>query len=237
MNGITLASHYAFPPNEKGYCGKESFSKILREADAAQIQEELKKFKAHYAYLSLIARENGKKPFDYEVVEAFWIGNGLLEKVSHEALKTFIEKELFAGKKEQEERAKKLAAELPGGMLPHHSFNALYINFVTDAAEKTVENFDACCVTVAEVREIARNGKTARVIRNAVVLGKNGAKFAFEKKEETIELEKNGFKFVEGVSRGDLISVHWGMAMQKLTREQADAIEKYTKINMDACKI
>ena len=102
MNGAFLTSKYAFPPNELGYCGKPTFRRALLsflegKAGPEPLEREIRKFPVHYAYLRLIADENGLSPFDMEVVRAFWIGNGLLENVGRESLSRFIARGLFRG--------------------------------------------------------------------------------------------------------------------------------------------
>jgi len=98
MNGVELAARYAFAPNCHGYCGTPSFSRVLKSGNTEAMENELKKFRAHYAYLTLIARANALEPFDKKAVEAFWIGNRLLESVSTQSLRRFIARDLHAPK-------------------------------------------------------------------------------------------------------------------------------------------
>jgi hydrogenase maturation factor len=235
MNGVELAARYGFPPNRLGYCGKSTFTEALRsnldgKANHAELESELRKFKAHHAYLSLIARENDLEPFDKKVVEAFWIGNGLLENISQESMRSFILKGLFpkGGK-----RAEKLAAGLPPGSIPHHSFNSLYINFVTDSVERSVESFDSCCITWGTVLSVSRG--SAILLRDSIS-SKDG-KFVINKQETKISLESSGMRFIDKVAKGDILSVHWGMAIEKLTPKRAAALEKYTRIVLFACNL
>jgi hypothetical protein len=234
MNGIELAARYGFPPNSLGYCGESAFREALRshmsgKNNLAALESGLKKFKAHYAYLCLIARENGREPFDPEVVEAFWIGNPLLDEVSHEALRSFITTDLFAGKNKA--RAMKLAESLPKGAIPHHSFNSLYVNFVTDSVERSIKSFDSCCITWGAVQSIS--GVSATIMRNSISL--RGGKFVIEPRKSEISLESCGMRFVDTPSKGDILSVHWGMAIERLSPKRVHALERYTKMNIEAC--
>lgn len=217
-----IAAKYSFTPNSLGYCGTPSFVSLLQSGDREKIASELRKFHPHYAYLSLIARENGRRPFDEDVVRAFWIGNELLENVSHDSLKRFIARELLPG----QERAKRLSEGLPEGLLPHHSFNSLYINFVTDKVDKTIRNFDSCCVLPGKVLSVRGNG--LQVERDCIEDGPS-----MGKKKESVSLELNGTRFIDAVREGDLVSVHWGMAIELLSPDQADSIFRYTKRNAD----
>lgn len=232
MSGALLASKYAFPPNRFGYCGRQSFRPALAaclsgRGSEEELEAELKKFHAHYAYLALIARENGMRPFDMEVVRAFWIGNRLLEGVSREALTDFILRDLFPpGKKA---RARKLADSLPEGLLPHHSFNALYVNFVTNRAERTIRNIDSCCVNAARV--LSSDGRRASVERTCISFDKE---FCLSVRKDEVSLEEGGLRLIPRASAGDAVSVHWGMAVERLKRADASAIARYTRINLSA---
>jgi hydrogenase maturation factor len=221
-----IAAKYSFTPNSLGYCGTSSFVSLIRSGNREKTIEELKKFHPYYAYLRLIARENNREPFDEDVVRAFWTGNGLLENVSHESLKTFILEELFP---KGHPRAGKLSSGLPHGLVPHHSFNSLYINFVTDKVEKSIRNFDSCCVLPGKVLSVS--GDSISVERHCIEQGPS-----IGKKREDVLLELNGVRFLERVEEGDLVSVHWGMAIERLTKEQEDSIIKYTSRNAGALR-
>lgn len=221
-----IAARYAFTPNSLGYCGTGSFSSAFRKGDPEGIAGELRRFHPHFAYLRLIARENSRDPFDDEVVRAFWIGNSLLESIPGRSLQRFIREELFP---RGHPRAGRLAQELPEGLVPHHSFNSLYINFVTDKVEKSISNFDSCCVLPATVLSVS--GSSMIVDRHCIEAGPS-----LGKREERILLESDGIRFIDTVGEGDIVSVHWGMAIEKLTQEQADSILRYTRQNAEALR-
>jgi len=232
MKGAALSASYAFPPNSYGYCGKNSFVNSLRvylanPKTAKTLETELRNFPSHYAYLALIAGENNKKPFDDGVVRALWVGNRLLDNVPHDSLKDFIKRGLFSGK--QKQRAEKLAADAPDGLLPHHSMNALYINFVTDKVERSVSNYDSCCVTAGKVMSIS--GSSAIVERFSISRDDG---FCIGRKKDKIALVRKGIRVVGALKRGDIISVHWGMAIQKLGVKDFNLLKRYTQRNMDA---
>jgi hydrogenase maturation factor len=226
MNGAELAARYAFPPNSLRYCGRTTFAGALRSGKPRALEKELKKFKAHYGYLCLIAGENGLEPFDLRVVRAFWTGNALLDDVSAASLKRFFLR-MF---RNNPTRARKLAENIPVGSVPHHSFNPLYVNFFTDKVERSVRSYDSCCVTWGDVRSVS--GKSAVVLRNSIS-GKAG-RFVLVKKASRILLEKDGVRFIPKLKKGDTVSVHWGMAIERLTKAQSAALERYTRKNIAA---
>jgi hypothetical protein len=228
MNGAGLL--YAFPPNSRGYCGRVSFGEALKayltdKADVRSLEKELERFPVHHAYLTLIAKENGLSPFDIEVVRAFWTGNPLLENVSHDVMRRFISEALFGGKNRA--RAERLSQSLPEGALPHHNLNALFINFVTDKAERSMKNIDSCCVTWAKVLSVS--GKRAKVVRDSISY--DGG-FKVSEKTETVSLERTGLRMISPICAGDFISVHWGLAIEKLSAHDKILLERYSKKNI-----
>jgi len=247
--GLVLAAKYALPPNTKGYCGGCEYTRKYADffngkLQINELETELKKFKAHYAYLKLTARENDLEPFDLDVVRAFWIGNELLENVSYEALQKFIKEELFLSQPQEKKRAEMLAYELPKGIVPHHSFNSLYINFVSEAVGRTIENYDACCINIGRVKGQEEKTGKVRVTRTSIVESKDTKteqkirqKFEVKNIEDQVSLEKDGFEFIEKrFQQGDLVSIHWGMIIEKISEEDAKNITKYTEKNVEAIR-
>lgn len=84
--GPLLFGRFAFPPNALGYCGPADVE-LLHELVSAQIEAgpEIRHaataFAGAWPYLSLIGATCGRDPLDAEVVEAYWIGNHLLDSI------------------------------------------------------------------------------------------------------------------------------------------------------------
>ena len=86
IDGLARCSRYSFGPNRLHYCGpdktREIYDYIKEGAGDAGLGLILKEFKTLYPYLRLIAEANNiRNHFDDRVVEAYWIGNELLENV------------------------------------------------------------------------------------------------------------------------------------------------------------
>jgi len=86
LEGTLRFIRYAFMPNRLRYCGGDDnrtlFEYGVEGASDGGLQPLLRKFSGALPYLQLIARANGlSDPFDARVVEAYWIGNELLEGV------------------------------------------------------------------------------------------------------------------------------------------------------------
>ena len=81
-----LFARYALPPNERGLCGPADNAALGGYALAGQAGPDLtwlaSQFAGAWPYLQLIAAANGlADPLDTRVVEAYWVGNSLLDNV------------------------------------------------------------------------------------------------------------------------------------------------------------
>jgi len=80
--GPELFGRYAFPPNVLGYCGPadSGLTEGLSVGDAAaELHHVVRQFDGAWPYLELIGGLTGRDPMDRQVVEAYWVGNELLE--------------------------------------------------------------------------------------------------------------------------------------------------------------
>ncbi len=224
MNGVEFSARYSYPPCRLGHCGTRSFPAIFelyleKKIDQWDLKKELEKFMVPTSYLRLIAEHAKKEPFDYEVVEAFWLGNQLLETVPHKALAQFIKEDLVrAGLKK--DRARHLAENLPEKSLAHHSFHAMYIQFVSEKVPRTHNSFDLCRIGYGTVQyaseDFLKLDYRALLYKNKqYFLGKTGKRI------------RPGF--VKDAERGDVVSTHWGAAIEKITERQSRNLENYTQ--------
>lgn len=96
LAGALLFSRYAYPPNELGYCGPDDQRALLEygssgEADRGLV-ELARGFEGAWPYLELIAAANSiPDPLDARVVEAYWLGSPLLDRVTTFALGSSLE--------------------------------------------------------------------------------------------------------------------------------------------------
>ncbi|MDP6670432.1 MAG: DUF6390 family protein [archaeon] len=228
FNSLIRACKYSLIPNELGYCGPEgSFEEFLKfikapSTEGAEIVKPLlQQFNALFPYLELIARCNDLEPFNEQVIEAYWVGNSLLESVSKRELqKTVL---LFQTLGLPRSIAERKAAELPTDLLPHHSFHVLYVNFISQKVKPIVKNLGECIVQRAKVVEETDKG----IVANGITLFSESGELKLREKERTL---KNPFELE--LTKGDLISVHWGNAVEKISEEQTKQLKKYTELTL-----
>jgi hypothetical protein len=83
--GARLFCRFAFPPNSRGYCGPNEVGLVGELLTSPEAEGEMERlvptFEGAWPYLELIASSGGLDPLDPMVVEAYWIGSGLLDRV------------------------------------------------------------------------------------------------------------------------------------------------------------
>jgi hypothetical protein len=83
-SGASLFARYAFPPNELGYCGpadQEWERDLEGDPHAAERDHIVRQFDGAWPYLEFIGGYRRMDPLDPRVVEAYWLGNELLDGI------------------------------------------------------------------------------------------------------------------------------------------------------------
>ena len=162
MKGIELAARFSYITNSLRFCGPKKASKqflqyLSKKNNEQKVKDSLLKFEGLYPYLSAIAEKNNKDIFDYEVIEAYWIGNKLLDNFTNEDNKTIIKKLMQRGLPKS--IGENLINNLPSGLLPHHNFNVMYVGVgrVTGSVETNLQNMDNCRISWGKVLEVLQD--------------------------------------------------------------------------------
>jgi hypothetical protein len=240
ISGPQLFLRYAFMPNRLGYCGAEDHQALLEYGLAGRVDAGLvtleQQFEGAYPYLQLIARANKlDDPFDLRVVEAYWLGNELLERVDMGALFRSLE-ERFRGRTKPKDWPW-LAAKAPAGARPHHSFHVLDVFprvglMRSGAADHVLETIEQCRIRWGRVLRV--EGATLEV--EVVPLALRNGKLELDPPQvESVARWVTGRGFVDGVREGEWVSVHWGWACDGLTPRQRANLERYTRLHVSLC--
>lgn len=231
-DGLMRCSRYAFGPNRLHYCGPDANSEIAahitdNESDPA-LAKLLSQFQTMYPYLKKIAEANRiESPFDVRVVEAYWIGNELLENVEK---KDFYE-HLIDDHKIDKRIGKKsfayVADKIGKGAVPHHSFHVLDIWKRTGhvARPHTLESMASCIIswgTVKKADGMFLEVETEPLVYEAGTLALGAP---------TVQKIARGLGApidIDEAKEGDIITMHWGVPCEVITKANADALKKYT---------
>lgn len=231
-NGAITCARYAFAPNFYHYCGPETagvFGDYVTESMAdGKLVEYLAQFETLYPYLKSIAMANKiTDPLDPRVVEAYWVGNSLLNSVTPK--QTFDS--LTIGQnlhKRLDEKSKRwLFPKIDRQAKLHHSFHVF--NIFTRTGHRmvahTTETMDQCRIgwgAIINHKSQINNDKMI-TIKSQRLVYKDG-KLQFEACERSVinPVEELTLKV------GDLVSFHWGYVCEKITPAQMKRLEKLT---------
>jgi hypothetical protein len=227
--GAITCARYAFAPNYFHYCGPETggeFGAYVSQSLAdGKMVEHLTKFETLYPYLVSIAQANNiSDPLDKKVVEAYWVGNLLLNKVKPQ--------ETFEALTEGQKLDKCLSQKELEWLYPkidqrarlHHSFHVFNIFTRTGhrTVAHTVETMDQCRIGWGKIM----NEK-------------------LEVESQKLEYIDGKLKFVNSVRQlinpvndlklepGDWVSFHWGFVCEKITKGQLQWLSKLTQYHLD----
>jgi hypothetical protein len=238
--GPLLFARYAYPPNALGYCGGADPDSLLGAAaagggpDLVELRHRAGDFEGAWPYLELIAWCNHlDDPLDRRVVEAYWIGNALLDRVPDETLVASLRDrfERRAGA-----RLGAMISAVPAGGVPHHSFHvfAVYpwlglLRAGMEGAPLTV--LDRCRIRPGTVEAVGGDLVVVRsrplaFIGSCLVLG--------DEVYEEVRAGTDGTSLVGELAPGDRVSLHWDWVCDRLTEPQARALHAYTMRNLDA---
>lgn len=220
-SGALRFGRYAFPPNRLGYCGPEDHAGLFERVVAGQVDRGLveleRRFDGAYPYLVLIAQANAiRDPFDERVVDAYWIGNRLLDRVApsafYESLRRRFLSRIGAGD------FRWLAAKLELGAMPHHNFHVfdVYVRaglMNGERAAPVLETMDACRISWGRV--VATEGGTLLVRRRPLRL-QAGRLGLGEQVVVPVARHLGGRGFVDGAEPGAHVSLHWSWACEVL---------------------
>lgn len=232
INGAQLFVRYAYPPNSRGSCGPPDSDALLQYGQSGVtdpgLRELARGFAGAWPYLELIAGATGTPdPLDYRVVEAYWVGNSLLDSVGVRSIGNSMEDRFRARTGHQFPHL--MEGVLAGGV-PHHSFHVLEIYpwlglLRDDRRSATALNvLDQCRIRWGEV--VAVSGDDA-MVRSQPLVWDGMALSLGEAVIETAKYAVAGSGFIDGLAVGDMVSLHWDWVCDRLTAGQLHKLRHY----------
>ena len=227
-SGPIRFARYAFMPNRLGYCGgtdeRGLFERCVANRPTPELGDWAGTFEGAYPYLALIAAANGlPDSLDDRVVEAYWIGNELLDGVSMAPLHASL-RERFWPRLSPKTLALVLG-KVPAGALPHHSFHVIDICRRTGTLAESLDVLDSCRISWGQVSAVV-NGHLDVEVRPLVFLEGRLVLGTPETRRVTREIDGKGF--VSAAVPGDWVSIHWGWVCDRLSPRQVENLRRYT---------
>lgn len=230
-------SRYAFPPNALGYCGPDEADTLLEQTAAGVSDPDLvrmaRQFDGAWPYLELIAAANGIiDPLDAGVVEAYWLGGPLLDRVPARALGDTL-RERFAPRLG---RRWPTLRDVPlDEAVPHHNLHVFVVYpwvgllRLGDAAEP-LRVLDRCRIRWGTVQDV--DGPHARVVGRALQFDGSELSLGPPTPEMAI-LMQDGHGLAGTVQPGDTVALHWDWVCERLNRGQVAELARQTRRALD----
>jgi len=234
MDGVQLGARFSLATNRLNYCGPADAEPALyaaivgaRGTDAAR--RALSGFEALMPYLEAIGAKHGLDPFDERVVEAYWVGNDLLDPFDRDDFRRLLD--ALVGRGLPRPIADRLAAHLPARPIPHHLFHVAFVGVgaVTGHVPTTLPNMESCRPAWATV-VASEPGPELTVERPVLAVRRGRLGFGAA---ERVRLRYDP-AVLPRVRAGDEVAVHWGWPALALNGPQSAALREYSRRSLDA---
>ena len=226
IRGVIACSRYSFAPNSLHYCGPERQNDMLGYVTGSLaddgLVEILNRFETLYPYLVLIASENTiADPFDYRVVEAYWLGNTLLDRVRVKPFAAHLADRVGLKRKIKANAYTPMMDHLAPSGIPQHTFHVLNIFIRTGhhAISHTLHTMDECRISWGRVID---TGKQCLVSVRPLIYERDRLRLGKPEKRTVTSV-------MVTPKVGDWVSIHWGFVCDILTLKQRMHLAYYTE--------
>lgn len=226
IKALQFESRFSLPPNSLGYCGSDTaagkFKKCIIEGKCEGVVEEIKKFIVLYPYLKTIAKIASLPIYSYKVFESYWLGNDLLKMFKPEDYDALLE--MFLAQGVPDFFVEELRNKRPKVFIPSHLFQVLHVGVgrASGAVPFNLKSINNCMIRWGKVISLKEN----EALINLNSLKKSGKGYALIFKKESVPFN---LKLIPGIKKGDIVAVHWEMAVKILSKDEENKLEFWTK--------
>jgi len=228
---LQLLCRFALPPNSLGYCGRgtapEKFKACILRGKCEGVEEELSKFIVLNPYLEMFRKITGKDKFSMDAAKGYWLGGEALKKAKSQHYKLLLK--YFAKQGVPDWLVEDLKKQVPKKFIPLHLFQVLHVGVgrASGSVPYNLETINNCMVRWGTVKELNIDHLTL----NIYGLERKREKYILAQSEATVAYRGD---FLPGVKIGDTVAVHWGQAIKKLSKEETDNLEFWTRQVLDS---
>jgi len=228
--GARLFGRYAFPPNVLGYCGPSDTGLtegLISVEASAELERVVQQFEGAWPYLELIGGSTGRDPLDVKVVEAYWIGNELLDRIDTLIWGNSVDERFRS-------RAGGSWSALNPGIVegkPNHAFHVFcvypWVGLLRSGyADHALEVIDRCRIRWGKVVEL----DGTRVVVDSHPLEWDGEMLSLGKSiRETVRQPV----FESRCGIGDTVALHWDYVCETLDRRQLSSLIQQTHAHLE----
>ncbi len=237
MDGVARCARYSFGPNRLHMCGPDMNQEVLaylnKKTSDQGLENILRQFKTLYPYLSCIAHANKiSDPFDNRVVEAYWLGNRLLDNISPKTIYRHASDQLKINQKMSSRSVDLIKTKISAGGLMHHSFHVLNLwnhkKFFNK--ENTLTDIDNCRISAGRVTKI--DGPFLTVKRKPLIINRQNKLSLGSPLSIIIVRRLENSTLLDNVQVGNIISMHWKSPCEIITAHQYKNLNHYTSLSI-----
>ena len=229
-SGPVRFARFAFPPNRLGYCGPGDggdLAHYTRGHEDPGLRDIAAGFDGAYPYLRLLAGANHRTdPLDPEIVEAYWIGNELLDHVPTHDFGNSIDDRF---RRRAGASWRQIEEGIPDGVA-HHSFHVMHVmpwaGLLRDGVvDEPLRIIDRCRISWATVLghvDATAEAGSDRVLVRRRPLVWSGSRLVFG--EPVVEHVDSPFP----VEPGDVVAIHWDWICERLDTRQLAWLQRVT---------
>jgi len=238
--GAVRFARFAVPPNERGYCGPAGASELAAyraeelAADAG-LRELATGFEGAWPYLELLAGAAGTDdPLDDRVVQAYWIGNELCDRVATNDWGWHLVDRFGPRLGHDRDR---LTSQVGLHAVPNHAFHVFcvypWVGLLREGrgGGEPLRILRECRISWATV--IDRVGDEL-VVDGPELTTERGALTLDGRRTRTVWLDPRLVQLGADIDVGTTVAVHWGEAVDVLETGQRAWLERLTRTQIAA---
>ena len=215
-------------PNRLGYCGgplaDELFDYVIEGRSDPGTDRLITQFEAAYPYLKFIASSTGiSDPTDPRVVEAYWIGGSLLDRVDDTEFHTFLSETV--ARKIPKRLQKYVIPKAEMGSRVNHAFHVFDVSIRNGAFDQDLTSMDLCRISWGTV--VGVDGSDATVVRRPLEYV-DGAIRLGSIVQRTVRHTAGGKSYLGPLIPGDTVSMHWDWVCDRINNDQVNRLEAET---------
>lgn len=230
--GALLFARFAYPPNSLGLCGPADSTALLEQvssrADDDGLRQLARGFEGAWPYLTLIAAANSiHDPLDARVVEAYWIGNGLLDRVPSSLLGNSLDERF---RQRAGHHWSKLSETLEAGARPHHNFHVFSVYpwvglLARGHTGEPLRILDRCRIRWGRVEQLLGD---SLLVRSSPLVWTSSGLALGAARAETVVWRRNGHTLVATPEPSTWVALHWDWVCEVLTTTRLRALRLET---------